>query len=91
MTSSGTATVTLPADEEILITREFDVVPGGTISWNGDPVNGQMNITATYTQMASLETLIQATNASQRRSPVTAVIQLTAPGCISIAEPRLSR
>ncbi|WP_161891128.1 translocation/assembly module TamB domain-containing protein [Pontibacter russatus] len=62
---------------EGLITREFDVVPGGTISWNGDPVNGQMNITATYTQMASLETLIQATNASQRRYPVTAVIQLT--------------
>ncbi|GAA4428150.1 translocation/assembly module TamB domain-containing protein [Pontibacter saemangeumensis] len=62
---------------EGLITREFDIVPGGTISWNGDPVNGQMNITATYTQMASLETLIQSTSASQRRYPVTAVIDLT--------------
>ncbi|MHA6247693.1 translocation/assembly module TamB domain-containing protein [Pontibacter sp. CAU 1760] len=62
---------------EGLVTREFDVVPGGTISWNGDPVNGQMNLTATYTQMASLETLIQSTAASQRRYPVTAVIGLT--------------
>ena len=64
---------------EGLVTREFEVVPGGTISWNGDPVNGQMNITANYTQMASLETLTQASTAAQRRFPVTAVIDLTGP------------
>jgi hypothetical protein len=29
VTSSGTAKVTLPADDQILITREFDA-PGGT-------------------------------------------------------------
>ncbi|MCJ8166433.1 translocation/assembly module TamB [Pontibacter sp. E15-1] len=64
---------------EGLVTREFDVVPGGTISWNGDPVNGQMNITANYTQMASLETLVQGASPTQRRYPVTAVIGLTGP------------
>ena len=31
MTSSGSATVTLPTDEQILITREFDAAAG---SWS---------------------------------------------------------
>jgi hypothetical protein len=68
---------------EGLVTREFDVLPGGTISWNGDPMAGLMNITATYTQMASLSGLTSGTtgseNSLQGRFPITAIVQLTGP------------
>lgn len=63
---------------EGLITREFDISPGGTITWNGDPLNGIMDITATYTQMASLSGLLpnDETGVLQGRYPITAVIDL---------------
>ncbi|MBC5992095.1 translocation/assembly module TamB domain-containing protein [Pontibacter sp. SD6] len=62
---------------EGLVSREFKIVPGGTITWNGDPTAGIMNITAEYTQMVSLEPLNQAY--SGRREPVTVEIELTGP------------
>ena len=37
-----------------LVNKEFVVRPGGLISWNGDPLAGEMNVTATYTQRTSL-------------------------------------
>nr|WP_255749422.1 translocation/assembly module TamB domain-containing protein [Pontibacter liquoris] len=63
---------------EGLLTREFKVSPGGTITWNGDPLNGVMDITATYTQMASLSGLLpnDESNDLQGRYPITAVIDL---------------
>ncbi|MFD2998852.1 translocation/assembly module TamB domain-containing protein [Pontibacter toksunensis] len=69
---------------EGLVTKEFAIVPGGTIVWNGDPINGVMDITANYTQMASLSSLAAATSAFDNSSlvgrfPVTAVIELTGP------------
>ncbi|RDV16421.1 hypothetical protein DXT99_04265 [Pontibacter diazotrophicus] len=66
---------------EGLVTKEFAVVPGGTITWNGDPVNGVMDITAHYTQLASLSSLTTSTlePAAVGRYPVIAVIELTGP------------
>ncbi|GAB3536848.1 translocation/assembly module TamB domain-containing protein [Pontibacter brevis] len=68
---------------EGLVTKEFAVVPGGTITWNGDPVNGVMDITAHYTQMASLSSLTTSSvldnTSSVGRYPITAVIELTGP------------
>jgi hypothetical protein len=67
---------------EGLVSKEFYVVPGGTITWNGDPVNGVMDITANYIQMASLNSLSQSqltTSASLGRYPIMAIINLTGP------------
>ncbi|MBB6611922.1 translocation/assembly module TamB domain-containing protein [Pontibacter sp. Tf4] len=62
---------------EGLVTREFNVQPGSTITWNGDPLGGIMNITGNYTQMASLP--VTETSTIQGRYPVTAVIELDGP------------
>nr|WP_250431397.1 translocation/assembly module TamB domain-containing protein [Pontibacter ruber] len=67
---------------EGLVSREFQVTPGGTISWNGDPLNGLMNIRATYTQITSLEDITQTggfEDILNRRYPVTAVVDLKGP------------
>nr|WP_128396944.1 translocation/assembly module TamB domain-containing protein [Botryobacter ruber] len=66
---------------EGLVTREFKVTPGGTISWNGDPLAGTMRINATYTQLTSFSDLSLGTggNQIQGRYPVTATIALTGP------------
>ncbi len=69
---------------EGLVSREFTLMPGGTISWNGDPLNGLMKLKASYTQVTSLEGIVPnateaLTAALQRRYPVTAVIDLNGP------------
>ncbi len=33
---------------ESIIKRKFDIVPGSTIIWNGDPLDAKININATY-------------------------------------------
>ncbi|MDX5420216.1 MAG: translocation/assembly module TamB [Hymenobacteraceae bacterium] len=60
---------------EGLVSREFKVVPGGTITWNGDPTAGIMNITAEYTQLTSLQPL----GYENIREPVTVEIGLSGP------------
>ncbi|GGE94313.1 translocation/assembly module TamB domain-containing protein [Hymenobacter cavernae] len=68
-----------------LVNKEFVVRPGGLITWNGDPLAGEMNVTATYTQRTSLAPLFQgSTNSGNTTSngavvPVTAVMNLTGP------------
>ncbi len=62
---------------EGLVTREFNVQPGSTITWNGDPLGGIMNITGNYTQMASLP--VTETSTLQGRYPITAIIDLDGP------------
>jgi len=36
-----------------VIKKKFDIVPGSTIIWNGDPMDAEININATYTQRAA--------------------------------------
>jgi hypothetical protein len=63
-----------------LINKEFVVRPGGTISWNGDPLSGQMNVTAAYTQRTSLAPVLGASTPSAGAVvPVTAVMDLSGP------------
>ena len=63
-----------------LVNKEFVVRPGGVISWNGDPLAGEMNVTATYTQRTSLAPILgTATNGAAAVVPVTAVMTLTGP------------
>jgi hypothetical protein len=65
-----------------LVNKEFVVQPGGVITWNGDPLDGQMNVSATYTQRTSLAPIF-STNSGLGTSaavvPVTAVMNLTGP------------
>jgi hypothetical protein len=44
-----------------VINKEFKIEKGGTITWNGDPYGGEMNINAVYSQMASFSPLVQDT------------------------------
>ena len=63
-----------------LVNKEFTVRPGGIISWNGDPLAGEMNVTATYTQRTSLAPVLgNGTTSSSAIVPVTAVMTLTGP------------
>jgi hypothetical protein len=65
-----------------LVNKEFVVQPGGVITWNGDPLDGQMNVTATYTQRTSLAPILNSgigTGTSAAVVPVTAVMNLTGP------------
>nr|WP_277881559.1 translocation/assembly module TamB domain-containing protein [Hymenobacter cyanobacteriorum] len=63
-----------------LVNKEFVVRPGGIISWNGDPLAGEMNITATYTQRTSLAPVLESgASGSVAVVPVTAVMNLTGP------------
>ena len=41
-----------------VINKEFTIQPGSSISWQGDPYEGILNIQATYDQMASLSPLV---------------------------------
>nr|WP_299990686.1 translocation/assembly module TamB domain-containing protein [uncultured Pontibacter sp.] len=70
---------------EGVVSREFRVTPGGTLSWNGDPLEGIMDLRATYTQSASLADIMTTrgesdlTSAPQGRYPVTAIVDLKGP------------
>ncbi|WP_026464800.1 translocation/assembly module TamB domain-containing protein [Adhaeribacter aquaticus] len=65
-----------------IINKEFLIRPGGTITWTGDPYQGVMNITATYTQNVNLTQniipgLTNVNGNTNIRLPVTAVMILT--------------
>ncbi len=52
-----------------IINKEFSVRPGGRISWYGDPYQGQMNITASYRQLASFAPIVPDQSTSVISSP----------------------
>ncbi|MBD1397594.1 translocation/assembly module TamB domain-containing protein [Pontibacter sp. JH31] len=62
---------------EGVVSREFRVTPGGTLSWNGDPLEGVMDIRATYTQNTAVDIL--QNSEVQGRYPVTAIVDLKGP------------
>jgi len=62
-----------------LVNKEFVVRPGGIVTWNGDPLDGQMNVSATYTQRTSVAPVLQGNTNGGAVVPVTAVINLTGP------------
>nr|WP_205503229.1 translocation/assembly module TamB domain-containing protein [Rufibacter sp. SYSU D00308] len=69
-----------------VINKEFNVRPGGTVTWNGDPLEGLLKLTATYTQRVSLAPILGDLSQEERQSaaarsryPVTAVMELDGP------------
>lgn len=67
-----------------VIRRNFDIVPGGTVFFNGDPLNSRFNVAAKYTTKAATYELIasEATLSSgeikqaQKRQPISVVMDL---------------
>ena len=43
-----------------LINKEFSIIPGSTITWTGDPYEADLDISATYSQLASIRPIMQA-------------------------------
>lgn len=61
-----------------VINKRFRVERGGTISWNGDPKDANLNIKAIYPVKTSLyELLVDATEQYKRRIPIECQIFLT--------------
>ncbi len=70
-----------------LINKAFKIQPNSTITWNGDPYDGQLNIRAAYRQNASIlpllkgvtnndSTFVQRNPDVKRRIPVTVFLNL---------------
>ncbi len=61
-----------------VINKRFRVERGGTVSWNGDPKDANLNIKAIYPVKTSLyELLVDATEQYKRRIPIECQIFLT--------------
>ncbi len=60
------------------INKEFDVVPGSSITWYGDPYDASLNLEATYLQRASFDELEVLSNSNgnqaSNRVPILAVL-----------------
>ena len=59
-----------------LINKTFAVNKGGTISWDGDPTQAELNITAVYTTNANPSRLLENFNSS-RKIPVNLITKIT--------------
>ncbi len=64
-----------------IINKRFDIVPGGVISWSGNPYDAEIELDAYYGAKASLNTLIpeleDLPGESKRRIPVNCHMMLT--------------
>lgn len=61
-----------------LINKEFEVVPGGTIAWFGDPLDADVNLDATYKLSAPLYDLMtEDSDKYKQRVPVNLVMDLS--------------
>jgi hypothetical protein len=60
-----------------LINKEFDVLPGGTISWYGDPLAADLNLSTVYSLTAPLyDIMTENKEAYRNRSPVELIMDL---------------
>lgn len=69
-----------------LAARDFSINPGGTINFNGDIMQSDLNLTATYRTKASISTLISDTTSVGTRRNVDCGIGITG----KIANPQLN-
>lgn len=69
-----------------IVNKEFNVKEGGRISWSGNPYQGQLDLTGTYTQTVPLKPLMESADSiflnspqATRRSPVSVNLHMTGP------------
>jgi hypothetical protein len=77
-------TVTLTSGDYLftlqnLITKSFDVEPGGTLSWTGDPYAGTLNMRAIYTTRTALTGMVNQPDYAGQRVPVQLGLGLSGP------------
>ncbi|MBP1839982.1 translocation/assembly module TamB domain-containing protein [Formosa algae] len=58
-----------------LVQKEFNVQPGGTLAWDGDPLGARINLKAIYTTQANPSPLLD--NPINQSIPVNVEIELT--------------
>jgi hypothetical protein len=58
-----------------IFTRRFDIQDGGTISWQGDLTEANLDVTASYRARPDISTLIP-TGASFQRIPIELILQI---------------
>ncbi|MDF2157190.1 translocation/assembly module TamB domain-containing protein [Algoriphagus sp. CAU 1675] len=68
-----------------VLKKDFEVEPGGRITWYGNPYEGIMDLTARYTETVSIEPLLarsststqdQSSSLARRRFPVDVIMEL---------------
>lgn len=59
-----------------VINKKFKITEGGTINWNGDPLEADINLEAVYKLRTSLNEILPS-DSSKRRVPVDCVIKMT--------------
>jgi hypothetical protein len=59
-----------------VINKKFKITEGGTINWNGDPFEADINLDAVYKLRTSLNEIL-VSDSSKRRVPVDCVIKMT--------------
>lgn len=77
-------TVTLTSGDYLftlqnLINKSFEVEPGGTLSWTGDPYAGTINMRALYTTRTALTGMVNQPDYAGQRVPVQLGLGLTGP------------
>ena len=77
-------TVTLTSGDYLftlqnLINKSFDVEPGGTLSWTGDPYAGTVNMRAIYTTRTALTGMVNQPDYAGQRVPVQLGLGLSGP------------
>jgi hypothetical protein len=59
-----------------VINKKFKITEGGTINWNGDPFEADINLEAVYKLRTSLNEILPS-DSSKRRVPVDCVIKMS--------------
>lgn len=57
--------------------KRFDIQPGSTVSWEGDPYDAQLDVATTYTSRTALDPLLPDVDDLPGRIPVDLQLQLT--------------
>jgi len=63
-----------------LINKEFNILPGSTITWYGDPYAGNLDLEATYRQVASLGDYFLNTVETDANNRIPFLVQLQLEG-----------
>ena len=58
------------------LNKRFDIQPGSTVSWEGDPYDAKLNVATTFTTRTTLEPLLPDVDDLPSRMPVNLQLQL---------------
>lgn len=62
-----------------LINKKFTMVPGGQVTWNGDPFGAQINMSAMYTTRTTLTGVVTSSDYTGNRVQVNLLMKLSGP------------